>query len=270
MIESNKLKSDKQKKEREERYKRRNENIYEYLSNTDESDSNDDKDETSETEVENKIYNMHWIHLCMKFDLNPNHYKLITTNTDGTCLFHSFSIAYSDFFNDFFKDNAEDYKINFFKKIVADTFLDKNNEEASNVLTTWNLLYTMAVQENDREMIQHYGHMKCLKDVPENELLSDENRKKVYSAIMNKNFLGEEYCLKIFEKKLKLKIILMNPIKRKIETIINDIDAEYLLLLYYNNYHYQIISYKNNYIFELENLHDDIKNMLIQNGIDFD
>ena len=66
----------------------------------------------------------------------------------------------------------------------------------------------MAKEENDHEMMRHYEHVKCLENIPNEETLLLENRQKVHDEMMKKDFWGEEYSLRIFERELNIKIIL--------------------------------------------------------------
>lgn len=204
-----------------------------------------------------------WDKLCIKLDIDQRFFKLHNTQANGNCLFHSLSLAYVEL------TEITDDKIGFLRSMVAQTILDPNNEEAANVLKTWHMLYTMFKKEGDKEMIRHYNHMECLEGVEEEELLTDENRRKVYNAMMERNFWGEEYCLKVFERELKVKFIILNADKQKVETTNNNFDSKELVLLYYSSNHYQIVSYQDRFVFDIMN--DDlgeIEEMLKENNID--
>jgi hypothetical protein len=207
-----------------------------------------------------------WDKLCTTLDIDQRLFKREVTQANGNCLFHSLAIAYE---SDDWPEHLlkMDDKINFMRSIIADTMLDLENKEAANVLSTWNMLYTMAKQENDNEMIRHYSHMECLEDVPVDEILSMENRKLVYNEIMKISFWGEEYCLQVFERDLKVKFILMNSDKQKIEGTNNNFNTNELILLYYSGNHYQPVSYKNEYVFNSSGDLGDIENMLTENNI---
>lgn len=203
-----------------------------------------------------------WDKLCRKLDIDQRFFKLHSTKANGNCLFESLSFAYVEL------AEITDDKIGYLRSMIAQTMLDPNNEEATNVLKTWHMLYNMFKKEGDKEMIRHYNHMECLDDVPEEELLTDENRRKVYNAMMEKDFWGEEYSLKVFERELKAKFIILNADKQKIETTNNKFDSKELVLLYYSHNHYQIISYQERFVFDIMN--DDlgeIEDMLLENNI---
>lgn len=202
-----------------------------------------------------------WDKLCYKLDIDQRLFKLKITQSNGNCLFHSLAIAFKEL------EDVTDDKIKYLRKMVADTILDQDNEEAKCVLLTWNMLYTMSKIENDYELVRHYEHMKCLEGVSEDDLLSDENRQKVHDEMMKPVFWGEEYCLKVFEKELKLKFVIINSDKQKIETTNNKFNAHEIVLLYYSSNHYQIISYKNEYVFDIMGDLGDIEEMMKENDI---
>ena len=248
-----------------------------------------------------------WDKLCTKLDIDQRFFNLKTTQANGNCLFHSISIALGD--------RITGNKIKHLRGMVSDTILDTDNEEAKNVLLTWNMLYTMGKQENDHELMRHYGHMKCLEKsvekgdkecefcityvselksyldpktktecniceacyrkvnkeceqvVEEVDVLSVENRQRVHDEMMKKDFWGEEYCLKVFERELNIKFVIMNSDKQKIEGTNNKFDAQEIVLLYYSGNHYQIVSYKDKHIFDIMEDLEDIETMLVDNDV---
>lgn len=210
-----------------------------------------------------------WDKLCSKLDIDQRFFKLITTQSNGNCLFHSLSIALDKELEKVIEKEeiTTSDKIKFLREMVADTILDEENQEATNVLTTWNMLYKMAKEEKDYEMMRHYEHLKCLVDIPDDEILLPENRKKVFDEMMKKDFWGEEYSLQIFERELNIKIILLNSDKQKVEQTNNNFDAKDIVLLYYSGNHYQIVSYKNEYLFNIMGDLGDIEELLSNNGI---
>lgn len=192
-----------------------------------------------------------WLKTCAKLNMDKDKFIIDETKTNGDCLFDSLSNIYN-----------ETFTIRYLRNLVAYTIIDETDIEGTAVLSTWKCLYDMAVKENDRQMISHYKHMKVVKDVSEKDVLLKENRTKVYFEMIKNTFWAEEYSLQVLEKKLNIKMILIHGNKKKIEIIPNKNDINYIVLLYFNNSHYQSISYNNDYIFDINHLPEDIMKLL--------
>lgn len=198
------------------------------------------------------IYTKHWFKTCKLLNINK-YFQLISTVTDGNCLFDCIATCLTGINNNI--------SIITLRKIIADTFLDENDTKANNTMIMWKIIYDNSIIEKDKEMLENYKHMKKLKNVKQYDILLQKNRKILYNIILNNDFWGEEYTINTLETYFNIKIIIVNGDINKIRCIDN-VNKDYIIILFFCKKHYQIISYKNKFIFPILDIPLDIINIL--------
>jgi len=177
------------------------------------------------------------------------HISLISIAMDGNCLYSSIGKALG-------------ITIIKLRKMVAQSIYLPENDST---IQFWRELHNLAVKEKNIELMTEYGHMKCIANIPLERQITKQEKKLIYREIMKSSFWGEEYTIRILEKMLNIKVLVVNGDKT---SLVKPLDHEGVyqhtyIMVYLKHNHYSLISYKKQTLFSHINLPIDIKNKII-------
>ena len=238
-----------------EEYNSRQEYYGEFISNYIDKHSQEDTKlfiEELNEQNDNNIKNPIWENTCEQMFINSNKFELLETKTNGDCLFDSIAIGFQIFNID----------VRFLRSIVADSFIEET-EEANTTLQFWREIYKMATDENDKTLMDEYCPVECLKDVPLDQEPTKEQRKSVAKIIMSSRFWGEQYSIRMIEKDLGLKIIIIDGLTNTIKPLTNACEnPDHIMLLYHYVNHYQVISFNEELVHDINDIPEKIQDII--------
>ena len=205
----------------------------------------------------NYLYNLDWNKLNLQWKkrlkLNENMntkpisknslYGLLECGSDGDCLFNCIAEAFNNPINKL----CDIYTIKDLRQLVS---LQINENNFNDILELYKL------QFDNNEFNGNWN--------PYNINSIDEFKNEINT--LGNNFWGDYTCIVFLQKALNINIIILNDDNIKIHPLGQELDRykKTVILYYYDNIHFQLIGYFNNYmqtLFNYNELPDSIINI---------
>lgn len=147
-----------------------------------------------------------WVSTHVK--ANYNIMSMYDVPGDGDCLFKSVQIILASI--------GQIKSINELRQIVASPVLNEQDEMTNKTIENWIKLYHDALAEENIQLLVEYRHVACVGNDKDITLpLTMENRKKLYFAMLEKSYWGEQHACRVLEEYFKMRfLIIHDDIKR--------------------------------------------------------